>query len=84
MLDSGIRRGSDIITALCLGADFTFVGRATLYGLAAGGITGIRRAIAILRHEVETTGRHLGCGAVAAFDRDHLRLAQVERAAFSV
>ncbi len=72
MLDSGIRRGSDIVTALCLGADFTFTGRATLYGLAAGGVPGIRKAIAILRHEVETTGRHIGCGDVAAFGREHL------------
>jgi (S)-mandelate dehydrogenase len=75
MLDSGIRRGSDIITALCLGADFTFVGRATLYGLVAGGIPGIRKAISILRHEVETVGRQMGCGDVAAFDTEHLHSA---------
>ena len=73
MLDSGIRRGSDIVTALCLGADFTFVGRATLYGLAAGGVEGIRKAIAILRQEVEATGRHLGCRDAAAFGEDYLR-----------
>jgi (S)-mandelate dehydrogenase len=78
MLDSGIRRGSDIVTALCLGPDFTFIGRAALYGLAAGGMPGIRKAIAILRQEVETVGRHLGCGDVAAFGAERLRSAHVE------
>jgi (S)-mandelate dehydrogenase len=84
MLDGGIRRGSDIVTALCLGADFTFVGRAALYGLAAGGVPGIRKAIAILRQELETTGRHLGCGDVAAFGVDYVRAAQLEAAALSI
>jgi L-lactate dehydrogenase (cytochrome)/(S)-mandelate dehydrogenase len=72
MLDSGVRRGSDIATALCLGADFVFVGRATLYGLAAGGVPGIRRAVAILRQELETVGRHIGCGCVSDFGSGHL------------
>ncbi len=43
MLDSGIRRGSDIVTALCLGARFVFTGRATLFGLSAGGLPGVRK-----------------------------------------
>jgi L-lactate dehydrogenase (cytochrome)/(S)-mandelate dehydrogenase len=72
MLDSGVRRGADIATALCLGADFVFVGRATLYGLAAGGLPGIRKAIAILRHETETVGRHIGCGRISDFDPRYL------------
>ena len=74
MLDSGIRRGSDIITALCLGARFVFTGRATLYGLAAGGLPGVSKAIAILRHEVETVGRQMGCARVADFDGGRLRV----------
>ena len=49
MLDSGVRRGSDIVVGLCLGAKFVFVGRATLYGVAAGGLAGARRTIDILR-----------------------------------
>jgi L-lactate dehydrogenase (cytochrome)/(S)-mandelate dehydrogenase len=84
MLDGGIRRGSDIVTALCLGADFAFTGRATLYGLAAGGVPGIRKAIALLRHEAETVGRHIGCKDVAAFGKELLRPAQVEAAALPV
>ena len=68
MLDSGVRRGADIATALCLGAAFVFTGRATLYGLAAGGLPGVRKAIAILRQELETVGRHIGCNRIADFD----------------
>jgi (S)-mandelate dehydrogenase len=84
MLDSGIRRGSDIVTALCLGADFTFIGRAALYGLAAGSVPGIRKAIAILRQEVETVGRHMGCGDVAAFTAERLSSAHIEATGISV
>jgi (S)-mandelate dehydrogenase len=61
MLDGGIRRGSDIVTALCLGANFCFLGRATLYGVAAGGLAGAQRAIAILKHEIDILMGQLGC-----------------------
>jgi L-lactate dehydrogenase (cytochrome)/(S)-mandelate dehydrogenase len=64
MLDSGIRRGADIVTALCLGAKFCFVGRATLYGVAAGGLAGANRAIAILRNEVDLVMAQIGCAAL--------------------
>jgi L-lactate dehydrogenase (cytochrome)/(S)-mandelate dehydrogenase len=73
MLDSGVRRGADIITALCLGAKFVFVGRATLFGLAAAGHPGVRKAIAILRYELETTGRQMGCASIADFGPHRLR-----------
>lgn len=52
-LDSGIRRGPDVAKALALGADFTFVGRATLYGVAAGGRPGAEKAIGFLRDELD-------------------------------
>jgi isopentenyl diphosphate isomerase/L-lactate dehydrogenase-like FMN-dependent dehydrogenase len=61
MFDSGIRRGSDIVIARCLGAQFTFLGRATLYGAAAGGVAGARRAIDILRNEIDLVLTQLGC-----------------------
>lgn len=61
MLDSGIRRGSDIIVARCLGADFVFVGRATLYGVATAGLAGASRVLAILREEIDTTLGLIGC-----------------------
>jgi L-lactate dehydrogenase (cytochrome)/(S)-mandelate dehydrogenase len=65
MLDSGVRRGADIVIACCLGAQYVFVGRATLYGAAAGGLPGARRAIAILRTEIDLVLAQLGCPSLA-------------------
>jgi (S)-mandelate dehydrogenase len=53
LVDGGIRRGTDIVKALALGADAVMVGRATLYGVAAGGRSGAKRALDILRDEVD-------------------------------
>jgi isopentenyl diphosphate isomerase/L-lactate dehydrogenase-like FMN-dependent dehydrogenase len=61
MLDSGVRRGSDIIVARCLGADFVFLGRASLYGVAAAGLAGASRALDILREEIDITLGLIGC-----------------------
>ena len=63
MIDGGIRRGADIVTALCLGARFVFVGRATLYGTIAGGIRGTRKAIEILQDEIDRILGQIGCPA---------------------
>jgi (S)-mandelate dehydrogenase len=60
MYDSGIRRGSDAITALCLGAKYVFVGRATLYGVTAGGRAGATRALDIFRDEIDRTMTQIG------------------------
>jgi L-lactate dehydrogenase (cytochrome)/(S)-mandelate dehydrogenase len=60
MFDSGIRRGSDAVVALCLGARFVFVGRATLYGAAAGGTAGAARALDIFRDEIGRTMMQMG------------------------
>ena len=49
VLDSGVRRGADILIALCLGADFVVMGRPTLYGAAAGGLAGVKKAVDIFR-----------------------------------
>jgi isopentenyl diphosphate isomerase/L-lactate dehydrogenase-like FMN-dependent dehydrogenase len=65
MLDSGVRRGSDVVVARCLGADLVFVGRATLYGVVAGATAGVRRAINILRSEIDTTLALIGCPVFA-------------------
>lgn len=72
MLDSGIRRGSDIVTALCLGAQFVFVGRATLYGAAAGGAPGVHKAIDILRDEIDRVMAQLGCASLQQLDERYL------------
>jgi L-lactate dehydrogenase (cytochrome) len=72
LMDSGIRRGSDIVKALCLGARAVLVGRAYAYGLAAGGYAGVTRAIQILRDDVERTLRLLGCPSVAELDTSYI------------
>jgi 4-hydroxymandelate oxidase len=63
--DSGIRRGSDIITALALGADVVVLGRLAAYGLAAGGESGVRRVHQLLRAEMLTVLTLLGAGYLA-------------------
>lgn len=72
LMDGGIRRGSDIVKALCLGAQAVLVGRAYAYGLAAAGETGVARAIAILRADLERTLKLLGCTSIAALDRSYV------------
>lgn len=69
LVDGGIRRGSDIVKALCLGARAVLVGRAYAYGLAAGGGAGVARAIEILRSDVVRTLRLLGCASMRDLDR---------------
>jgi L-lactate dehydrogenase (cytochrome) len=65
LLDGGIRRGGDIVKALCLGAKAVLVGRAYAYGLAAAGEAGVARAIEILRADFERHLQLLGCASVA-------------------
>jgi isopentenyl diphosphate isomerase/L-lactate dehydrogenase-like FMN-dependent dehydrogenase len=72
LMDGGIRRGSDIVKAICLGARAVLVGRAYAYGLAAAGEAGVARALEILRADVERTLRLLGCSCVAALDSSYI------------
>ncbi|HSR98922.1 MAG TPA: alpha-hydroxy acid oxidase [Kofleriaceae bacterium] len=72
LFDGGIRRGSDIVKALCLGARGVLVGRAYVYGLAGGGEAGVARAIQILRADVERTLKLLGCPSIAALDASYV------------
>lgn len=65
LLDGGIRRGGDIVKALCLGARAVLVGRAYAYGLGAGGEAGVAKAIEILRSDLLRTLKLLGCPSVA-------------------
>ena len=74
LMDGGVRRGSDIVKALCLGARAVLVGRAYAYGLAAAGPAGVNRALEILRSDVERTVRLLGCPSVAALDRSYVEV----------
>ncbi len=69
LLDGGIRRGSDVVKAMGLGARAVLVGRAYAYGLGAGGEAGVQRAIEILRTDIVRTLKLLGVSSVAALDR---------------
>ena len=72
LFDGGLRKGSDLVAALALGASMCFVGRATLYGVIAGGQSGARRAIDILCTELRRTMALIGCPDVAKLDRSFL------------
>jgi (S)-mandelate dehydrogenase len=72
MLDSGVRRGADILVALCLGARFCFMGRPTLYGAAAGGLAGVKKAIDILRGEIDLVMGQIGCPSLDQLGPDFL------------
>jgi L-lactate dehydrogenase (cytochrome) len=72
MLDGGIRRGSDIVKALCLGAKAVLIGRAYAYGLGAAGGPGVARAIEILQADVMRTIKLLGCPSVSALDGSYV------------
>jgi len=72
LMDGGVRRGSDIVKALCLGARAVLVGRAYAFGLGAAGPAGVARALEILKSDVERTLRLLGCPSVAALDRSYV------------
>jgi L-lactate dehydrogenase (cytochrome)/(S)-mandelate dehydrogenase len=72
LLDSGVRRGSDIVAALCLGADFVLTGRATLYGATAGGLAGVKKAVSILQREIDLVLGQLGAVNLAALGPHYL------------
>jgi L-lactate dehydrogenase (cytochrome) len=74
LMDGGVRRGSDIVKALCLGARAVLLGRAYAYGLGAAGPAGVVRALEILRADVERTVRLLGCPSIAALDRSYVEV----------
>ena len=75
ILDGGIRRGSDVVKALALGARACMIGRAWLYGLAAGGEAGVARSLEILMKEIDITMALLGRTSVAQLDRSALTTA---------
>lgn len=70
--DGGVRRGSDILKALALGADACMAGRFYLYGLGAGGEAGVDYAIELLTEELRRTMALIGCASVGGIDRSYL------------
>ena len=72
LMDGGIRRGSDIIKAICLGARAVLVGRAYAYGLGAAGESGVARILEILLADLERTLKLLGCASVSELDGSYV------------
>jgi L-lactate dehydrogenase (cytochrome) len=68
LVDGGVRRGGDIVKAICMGARAVLVGRAYAYGMAAAGTPGVHRAVAILRADLERTMKLLGCSSISELD----------------
>jgi L-lactate dehydrogenase (cytochrome) len=71
-VDTGIMSGADIVASIALGARFTMIGRAYLYGLMAGGRDGVDRTIAILKEEVERTMKLLGVASLEELEPGHV------------
>jgi isopentenyl diphosphate isomerase/L-lactate dehydrogenase-like FMN-dependent dehydrogenase len=72
LMDGGIRRGGDIVKAICLGARAVLIGRAYAYGLAAAGEAGVVRALEILRADLERTLKLLGAPSIRALDGSYI------------
>jgi L-lactate dehydrogenase (cytochrome)/(S)-mandelate dehydrogenase len=77
IFDSGIRRGSDVLKAMAIGAHAVMIGRATLYGAGAGGQEGAARAIAIIKEEISTAMAMVGVRSLDELDRSYLRAGTV-------
>jgi isopentenyl diphosphate isomerase/L-lactate dehydrogenase-like FMN-dependent dehydrogenase len=75
-LDGGVRRGSDVVTAVALGADVVVLGRLAVYGLAAAGEHGVRWVLQLLREEIVTVLTLLGRGGISELDRAALQQAR--------
>ncbi|MCG8548577.1 MAG: alpha-hydroxy-acid oxidizing protein [Alphaproteobacteria bacterium] len=73
MLDGGVRRGTDVLIALCLGAKFVFLGRPTLYGAIAGGQAGAAKAVEILQREIDLVLTQIGCPTLAQLGPDFVQ-----------
>ena len=82
VVDGGVKRGTDVVKALALGAKAVGIGRPPLFGLAAGGIEGVERVLQILRDETATAMRLLGAESVADLGPQHVNIRAVERDIF--
>jgi len=84
MMDSGLRRGTDVLKALALGAKFVFVGRPFGYAAAVGGAAGVNRAIGLLYDEIQRDMAMLGISQLSELDSQRLfRFGDSDRAGSS-
>jgi len=74
IFDGGVRRGSDVVKAIAMGAKAVLLGRGYAYGMAAGGDAGIERALEIFEADIVRTLKLLGCPSIAALDSNHIAL----------
>jgi L-lactate dehydrogenase (cytochrome)/glycolate oxidase len=72
-IDTGIMHGADVIAAVATGAKFTWIGRAYLYGLMAGGKPGVDRSLEILKTQMVRTMKLLGARTLSELEPDHVR-----------
>jgi (S)-mandelate dehydrogenase len=81
LVDSGFRRGADVIKGLALGAQAVLIGRAPLFGTAVAGEAGAARAIEIYRDEIDRMLALIGCPDISALGRDYVVPASQHRSA---
>jgi isopentenyl diphosphate isomerase/L-lactate dehydrogenase-like FMN-dependent dehydrogenase len=74
LIDGGVMRGSDVVKAIALGAKCVLVGRAYLYGLAAGGEAGVSRVFEILKDEITRVMQLIGCTSLEELDSSYIKL----------
>jgi (S)-mandelate dehydrogenase len=80
LIDSGYRRGTDIVKALALGANAVLLGRASLYGLAAAGEAGVNHVLHLLKDKVDRTLAQIGCSSIGELSPDYVMAAESTRA----
>jgi L-lactate dehydrogenase (cytochrome) len=81
LMDGGVRRGGDVLKAICLGARAVLLGRAYAYGLAAAGEAGVARVLEILRTDLERSLKLLGCPSISQLDRSFVDVPGLARGA---
>ena len=74
LFDSGVRRGSDVVKALAIGARAVLLGRSWLWGVAAGGEAGVSAVLDVYRRQIDDTLASLGCAGVGDLDRSYVRI----------
>jgi isopentenyl diphosphate isomerase/L-lactate dehydrogenase-like FMN-dependent dehydrogenase len=80
VFDSGVRRGTDVVKALAIGAKMVLIGRSTLYGTAAAGYEGAKRALDIYRGEISRSIAQIGCNRISEVGPQHVMLPHAEAA----